>query len=315
MTAVNTTFFRYAIEVERMRSITKAAENLYMAQPNLSKAVKEMEEELGFAIFRRTSRGVAPTEDGRRFLRHAHNIVEELEKLETIAAEKDAGVQTFRISIPRGSYIARGFASFAASLDGGNGIDIAIQETNSMKTINDVADRRFNLGIVRYQAKYEQYFLDFLAEKRLRCEPIWEFQYVALFSGSHPLAQAEKIDLKELRKYTEIVHGDTAIPYLSGDDAAADGSAPRARNRIVLYERGNQFELLTRIPTTFMWVSPIPEETLSLFRLVQRSCDFPGNRQKDVLIYPERYKLTKLDKRFIGKLRESRDEAAGHVYN
>ena len=138
---------------------------------------------------------------------------------------------------------------------------------------------------------------------------------MALFSGAHPLAQAEKIDLSELRKYTEIVHGDTVIPYLSGEDAPANGSAPRARNRIVLYERGNQFELLMRIPTTFMWVSPIPEEMLSLFNLVQRSCDFPGNQQKDVLIFPDRYKFTELDKKFLEKLHESRDEAASHVYS
>jgi DNA-binding transcriptional LysR family regulator len=312
---VNTAFFKYVIEVERMRSITKAAENLYMAQPNLSKAIKEMESELGFAIFKRTSKGVAPTADGRRFLRHAHNIVEELDRMEAIAAEKDESLQTFRISIPRGSYIARGFASFAAGLDSGKGIDITIEETNSLRTINGVADRRFSLGIVRYQTKYEQYFLDFLAEKRLRYEPVWEFQYVALLSAAHPLAQAEKLDLRELRKCTEIVHGDTAIPYLSGDAADAGGSVPRARNRIVLYERGNQFELLMRIPTTFMWVSPIPEETLSLFNLVQRSCDFPGNQQKDVLVFPERYKFTGLDKKFIEKLHESRDEAARLVCN
>ena len=312
---MNTAFFKYVIEVERMRSITKAAENLYMAQPNLSKAIKEMESELGFAVFKRTSKGVAPTADGRRFLRHAHNIVDELDRMEAIAAEKDENLQTFRISIPRGSYIARGFSSFAAGLDGNKGIDIAIQETNSLRTINDVADRRFSLGIVRYQTKYEPYFLDFLAEKRLRYEPVWKFQYVALFSGAHPLAKAEKIDLRELRKYTEIVHGDTVIPYLSGEDAPANGSAPRARNRIVLYERGNQFELLMRIPTTFMWVSPIPEEMLSLFNLVQRSCDFPGNQQKDVLIFPDRYKFTELDKKFLEKLHESRDEAASHVYS
>lgn len=315
MTAVNTVFFKYVVEVERMRSITKAAENLYMAQPNLSKAIKEMESELGFAIFKRTSKGVAPTADGRRFLRHAHNIMDELDKMESIAAEKDERVQSFRISIPRGSYIARGFASFAAELDGSRGIDIAIQETNSLQTIYDVADRRFGLGIVRYQTKYEQYFLDFLAERRLRYEPVWEFQYVALLSGAHPLAQAAQIDLRELRKYTEIVHGDTAIPYFSGEDTAANGSAPRNKNRIVLFERGNQFELLMRIPTTFMWVSPIPEEMLSLFHLVQRSCDFPGNQQKDVLVFPERYKFTELDKKFIEKLHESRDEAASHIYS
>ena len=59
---MNTLFFKYAIEVEQTRSITKAAENLYMAQPNLSKAIRELEETLGFPIFVRSSKGVIPTD-------------------------------------------------------------------------------------------------------------------------------------------------------------------------------------------------------------------------------------------------------------
>jgi DNA-binding transcriptional LysR family regulator len=61
---MNTLFFKYAIEIERTRSITKAAENLFMAQPNLSKAIKEMEETLGFSIFERNSKGIMPTQKG-----------------------------------------------------------------------------------------------------------------------------------------------------------------------------------------------------------------------------------------------------------
>lgn len=58
---MNTLYFKDALEIERTRSITKAADNLYMAQPNLSKAVKELEETFKFPIFERSSRGVVPT--------------------------------------------------------------------------------------------------------------------------------------------------------------------------------------------------------------------------------------------------------------
>lgn len=64
---MNTQFFRYAVEIEKTGSITKAAQNLFMAQPNLSKAVKEMEEQLGYAVFERTQSGMLPTEKGRNF--------------------------------------------------------------------------------------------------------------------------------------------------------------------------------------------------------------------------------------------------------
>ena len=64
---MNTQHLKYAVEVERTGSITQAADNLYMAQPNLSKAIKELEDTLGISIFRRTSKGVVPTERARNF--------------------------------------------------------------------------------------------------------------------------------------------------------------------------------------------------------------------------------------------------------
>ena len=63
---MNTLHFVYAIEVEKAGSITQAADNLFMSQPTLSKAVKDLEETLGFAVFRRTPRGVVPTRKGSK---------------------------------------------------------------------------------------------------------------------------------------------------------------------------------------------------------------------------------------------------------
>ena len=68
---MNTLHLKYAVEVERTGSITQAAENLYMGQPNLSKAIMELEETLGFMIFERTSKGVIPTQKGTSFLVYA----------------------------------------------------------------------------------------------------------------------------------------------------------------------------------------------------------------------------------------------------
>ena len=68
---MNTLYFKYAVEVEKTHSITKAASNLYMAQPNLSKAIKELEDTLEINIFERTSKGVFPTAKGKEFLEYA----------------------------------------------------------------------------------------------------------------------------------------------------------------------------------------------------------------------------------------------------
>ena len=77
----NILHLKYAVEIEKTGSITKAAENLYMGQPNLSRAIRELEESLGITIFMRSSRGVVPTEQGREFLNYARNILAQIEEM------------------------------------------------------------------------------------------------------------------------------------------------------------------------------------------------------------------------------------------
>ena len=74
---------RYAVEVAKTGSITAAAKNLYMGQPNLSKSIRELEAELGITLFERTARGVAPTKNGEDFLGYARSIIAQMESLET----------------------------------------------------------------------------------------------------------------------------------------------------------------------------------------------------------------------------------------
>ncbi|MDR1956713.1 MAG: LysR family transcriptional regulator [Treponema sp.] len=304
---MNTLYFKYALEIERTRSITKAADNLYMAQPNLSKAVKELEDTVKFAIFERSSRGVIPTRKGLEFLAYARTILEQIEKIEGLAEGDPAQRQQFTVSIPRGSYIAAAFTQFAAELDGEKEINITVQETNSMQTITNLVENRFKLGIIRYQTMYENYFLDYLADKGLGHEHIWEFEYVVLMSKAHALAGADEVLYGELSRFIEILHGDTAVPYLGAlETQRAQGTVPQ-RKRIYLYERCNQFDLLSSLPLTYMWVSPIPDTLLERYQLVQRRCMLENNQFKDVLIYPRGYCFSALDKRFIDKIYASKN--------
>ena len=81
---MNTQHLQYIIEIERTRSISQAAENLFLGQPNLSRILHDMEQSLGFRIFERTSRGVRPTERGAKFLKHARNMLREMDYIEAL---------------------------------------------------------------------------------------------------------------------------------------------------------------------------------------------------------------------------------------
>ena len=150
---MNTLHMKYVLEIEKSGSISQAAQNLFMAQPNLSKAIKDLEKELGYKIFTRTSSGVVATEKGAEFLYHAKKAMEQIDEIEKLADKKDAESRQFKISIPRGSYIANGFTAFVAGLEINDGLDITINETNTLKTISNVADRGYNMGIIRYRMK------------------------------------------------------------------------------------------------------------------------------------------------------------------
>jgi len=312
---MNTVHLKYAVEVEKCGSITQAAENLFMAQPNLSKAIKELEDTLGITIFERTPKGVVPTAKGAEFLEYAKNILVQIEKMEALYNPENPDRQYFSISIPRGSYIASAFTRFAAELDQEKEIDVNINETNSLQAIVNIVEGRFNLGIIRFQTLYENYFLDYLAEKGLCHEPIWEFEYLVVMSKQHPLAAAKKIRFNDLNKFIEIVHGDTIIPYLPAGRPRKTSEAAPAKKRIYVYERCSQFDMLSHIPATYMWVSPIPQEWLERYGLVQRSCRADNHRCKDLLIYPKGSRMSELDKKFIARLYESKNEVAFQEYD
>ncbi len=305
---MNTTFFKYAIEVEHTRSITQAAQNLFMAQPNLSKAIKEMEELLGFRIFKRTSKGVIPTPKGNEFLAYARNIMAQLNKIELLSKPQEDNIQAFNISVPRGSYISHAFIRFMNQLDRNKGIEINLQETNAMTTILNIAAGKFDLGIIRCQKRYERYFLDFLREKQIRYELIWEFEQSVIFSTQSELAQQEQLHHSQLKNFTEIVHGDEVIPYLADKVETRSGAEKNGMKKIYLCERWNQFELLSQIPDTYMWASPIPPEYLSRYGLLQRKCSIPDNQYQDILIYENGYATRELDQLFLSELYQVKKE-------
>lgn len=296
---MNVMHMKYAVEIANTKSISKAAENLYMGQPNLSRAIKELEESLGITIFKRTTKGISVTPEGEEFLQYAKRIISQVEEVEEIYRNGKSKKQRFSVCVPRASYISDAFAEFAKNIDTSVSAEIFYKETNSMRTINNIVKEDYNLGIIRYQSSFDKYFTSMFNEKKLMHETITEFSYVLLMSKSHPLADKEKIELKDLANYIEISHADPYVPSLPLIDVKKAELSESVDKHIFVFERGSQFVLLEKVPTTFMWVSPIPDELLEKYSLVQKKCIGNTKVYKDVLIYRKGYKLTELDDAFI----------------
>ena len=296
---------KYAVEVEKTGSISKAAENLYMNQPNLSKSIRELEDDIGIAIFDRTAKGVVPTEKGREFLGYARNILSQIAEMEALYKPTDDKKTRFDLCAPRASYVSQALTEVILSLGPDADYSIDYREAGAMRTIKQVANGINQLGVIRYQTIYEPNYLNALAERSLVSEQVWEFSCVAILSKRSALASRTQITNRDLTCCTEVLYGDASIPALPVNQARELAQSIEAKNTITVYERASQLELISRLDTAYAISSPVPQDVLDRFGLVQRKVDFPGNVYRDVLIYRAGYHLSRLDRLLFEKLRES----------
>ena len=303
---MNILHLKYALEIDKYKSINKAAEMLFMSQPNLSRALKELEDDLGISIFKRTSKGMDTTMQGEEFLSYAKKILAQIDEVENMYKQGKNDKQKFSISVPRASYFSDAFAEFSKEIDKNLPAEIFYKETNSLKAINNIIQADYKLGIIRYRTTYESYFKTMLKEKGLEYEVLAEFSYSLLMSEKHELAKKEKIELSDLSKYIEIAHADPYVPSLPIVDLKREEFGEYVDKRIFVFERASQFDLLENVADTFMFASGLSKKLLERYGLVQKSIDSETKVYQDVLIYREGYKLTSLDKLYIKKLSKAR---------
>ena len=294
---MNIQHLRYAVEVEKARSITEAAENLYMSQPNLSRAIRELESVLGITLFDRTPKGILPTAQGEEFLHYARSILAQFDEMTERYTKKVGGCRVLKLSVPRSSYIAQAFSRFAQLADPDLTLDY--KETNALRSIRNVAEDGYDLGIVRYQADYEKYFTDTFRDKGLQYRELWSFQYLALLRVDHPAARKALVTMKDLADSIATIQGDVYVPSLLRENRENPGEACRA---IRVYDRTSQLELISTLPRAYTWVAPVPQDVLTRYHLTLRPCEDNASRHRDVLIYRKQYILSPMDELFLEQL-------------
>lgn len=302
---MNFLHLKYAIMVAETGSISKAAEKLYVAQPNVSRAIKELESDLNITIFERNSKGMIVTPEGEQLIHYAKRILRQIDDMEKIFKyQKKKNV--FSISVPRASYISDAFVEFSKCLNNIDNAEVYYKETNAYRVINNVINEEYNLGILRYYINHDRYFKDIIEKKELKCELINQFKYVLIFNKNSALAENKEIHYSDLKDFIEIAHGDPYVPSLSTNELVKTELSEEVSRRIFVFERASQFELLANNEETFMWVSPVSKRLLDRYGLVQKECIDNTKEYKDLLIYRTNYKLSKLDQEFITKLCESK---------
>ena len=298
---MNLTYLKYALEVERTGSITKAAQQLFMAQPNLSKAIKELEESIGLIIFERTPKGVFVTQEGREFLNQARYLIDQINQMEQTYKPSAPSKLYMNISVPSASYIAYALGEWIEELEEDQAIEIHFKEGNILETIKGILDGDMTIGIIRYCIEDERNLKHFIENRGIEVTTLLEFHQIILMSERHPLAHQTCILQKDLMPYMQLIEGNLNNQELL-EKRTVKNNQGILNKSLRLYDRGNQWDLLKQLPTTYMYSCPIPKVLLAQHHLIQCQCAEDTPKYKDVLIYVKQHHFSTLEKEFIKKI-------------
>lgn len=291
---MNTQHLKYAIEVGKTGSITQAAENLYIGQPSLSKALKELEESLGITIFKRTSKGAVPTAQGERFLVYARDVLRQVEKMEQLHRDDQLTAQLFHISVPRVAYVNDAVYTLLSGMNADSAMDVRVQQTSAIRAIQHVADSVSELAVIRYPVRYERYFLDYMEEKKLHSDVVWEGEPTLLMHESHPLAHAADIRPEDLNACPQVAFEDEGVPYLAPEEM----EERNIRRIIAVSDTLMLARTLQAVPGAWGWCGDLTAEQAAPMGLVIRRTGCLG-RVRDAVVYPQDYAFRNQDRQFI----------------
>ncbi len=190
----------YAITMANSKSMNEAARTLYLSQPSLSVAIRELEEEIGVELFRRTNKGILLTPEGEEFIGYARQVVEQYALMEARYVDKKKVKKRFSVSMQHYTFAVNAFIEMVKQF-GMDEYEFAVHETRTYDVIEDVKNFRSEIGILYlndFNRKvltklFHEYELEFT--ELLKCGI-----YVYLWKG-HPLASRESIALEELAEY------------------------------------------------------------------------------------------------------------------
>lgn len=204
----------YIITVAEAGSMNRAAERLYITQPSLTSAIKELERELGINVFHRNGRGVTLTNDGAEFLLYAREIYSQYEAVMQKYSDDEGLKQKFGISMQHYSFAVKAFVNLVNKYDLAE-YDFAIRETKTKEVISDVASLKSEIGII-YQSDFNRNAITkILRQNSLQFHELVDCDaFVYLWSG-HPLADRDSVNFQDLSDYPNLTfeQGDDSTLY------------------------------------------------------------------------------------------------------
>ncbi|WP_150958661.1 LysR family transcriptional regulator [Microbacterium testaceum] len=188
---------QYFIEVAAEGSISAAADLLYVAQPTMSAAMRDLETRVGRDLLTRSARGVTLTVDGVEFLGYARQVVEQAELLEQRYLGRPPSRRLLGVSAQHYSFVVDAFVRMVRATDAAE-YEFSLRETRTFDIIEDVRTLRSELGIL-FRNDFNRNVLDkLLRDSGLAFHPLFRAEPHIFVSRRNPLAGRERATLADL---------------------------------------------------------------------------------------------------------------------
>ncbi len=294
----------YAITISEKGSFNKASEVLYISQPSLTEAMRELEADLGIIIFHRSGRGVTLTSDGVEFISYARELYRQYEVIAERYGENSALKKKFAVSTQHYSFAVKSFVELIKKLNTDE-YEFAIREVRTQKVIDDVSTLKSEVGIL--------YLSDFnspLLTKLMRTNTL-EFHelitcdaYVYLWKG-HPLANHKSIRFEELIGYPSLSfeQGGSGSMYFD-EEILSNNHYPRT---IKATDRATMLNLMVGLNGYTLCSGIICEELNGGDYIAvpyEPDSEHPGSKMKIGYITKKNIRLSKVGKMYIEELKK-----------
>lgn len=195
---------KYVVAVADKGTISKASKELFVSQPSLTNAIRELEKEMNISIFNRTNKGTVVSQEGEKFLRYARQVLEQASLLENAFKGNVKQKKRFCVSTQHYSFAVNAFVDLIKKY-GEDEYDFSLRETETYEVIDDVAKMKSELGIVYLNSFNEKALGKIFKSNNLKFTELFTANPHIFVSTSNPLANKKSVKMKDLAPY----------PYLS----------------------------------------------------------------------------------------------------
>ncbi len=191
---------QYAVTVTNSKSMNEAAKELFISQPSLSASIRDLEEEVGVELFRRTNRGISLTPEGEEFIGYAKQVLEQYRLMENRYINHAGAKVKFSVSMQHYTFAVNAFMELVRQF-GMDNYEFAVHETRTHDVIDDVKNFRSEIGILYVNDFNRQVLSKLFDEYGLEFHELLTCGIYVYMAKSHPLAKKKKIKMEELDAY------------------------------------------------------------------------------------------------------------------